>query len=266
MTHELQKKMYDRTTYDMVNELKAMFQTHAIQELFMQLNACKIYEGQSLSSHVLKMKRYINKLELLGHHMPHVLAVNTIMDTGKRNFPSYFVELKNVKQDEASNKLGLFMIELFAVAPNFSDTGKRNFPSYFVELKNGKQDEASNKLGLFMIELFAVAPNFSLCVGRNCVIFKIMHAPFIPDSLVNFLSNPSYTFVGVGVENDVQKLCGDYGIEVGRIEDIRDLAFEKFDAKELRNAGLKGLTHWVAYACVDAYLSFEIGRSLIYGD
>ena len=119
-----------------------------------------------------------------------------------------------------------------------------------------------------------------------------MYAQFIPDSLVNFLRNPSYTFAGVGVENDVQKLCGDYGIEVGRIEDLRDLAVEEFGAKELRNAGLKGLTRWVLgkeldkpkhvtmsrwdkqwltldqvqYACVDAYLSFEIGRSLICGD
>ncbi|PWA83665.1 ribonuclease H-like domain-containing protein [Artemisia annua] len=84
-----------------------------------------------------------------------------------------------------------------------------------------------------------------LCVGRNCLIYQIM-----------------------------------------------DLAVEEFGAKELRNTGLKGLTGWVLgkeldkpkhvtmsrwdeewltldqvqYACVDAYLSFEIGRSLIYGD
>lgn len=119
-----------------------------------------------------------------------------------------------------------------------------------------------------------------------------MYAPFISGWLVNFLRNPSHTFVGVGVGNDVQKLYENYGIQVGRIADLRDLAFQKFGVKELRNAGLKGLTSWVlgkefdkpiyvtmscwdqawltldqvAYACVDAYLSFEIGRSLICGD
>ncbi|GJW23711.1 Werner syndrome-like exonuclease [Tanacetum coccineum] len=131
-----------------------------------------------------------------------------------------------------------------------------------------------------------------LCVGRNCLIYQLMYTPFFPDSLINFLRNPSYTFVGVGVENDVEKLNADYGIMVGRIEDLRDLAVEEFGAKELRNAGLKGLTSWVLgkeldkpkyvtmsrwdqawltldqvqYACVDAYLSFEIGRTLICGD
>ncbi|PWA94636.1 zinc finger, CCHC-type [Artemisia annua] len=51
------------------------------QELYdtqMQLNACKMEDGQSVSSHVLKMKSFIDKLEHLGHPMPHVLAVNTI--------------------------------------------------------------------------------------------------------------------------------------------------------------------------------------------
>ncbi|GKB27178.1 hypothetical protein Tco_0866579 [Tanacetum coccineum] len=33
-------------------------------------------EGQSVSSHVLKMKSFIDKLEHLGHPWSHVLAVN----------------------------------------------------------------------------------------------------------------------------------------------------------------------------------------------
>ncbi|GJR07014.1 Werner syndrome-like exonuclease [Tanacetum coccineum] len=131
-----------------------------------------------------------------------------------------------------------------------------------------------------------------LCVGRRCLIFQIMHAPFIPKPLIKFLSNPSYTFVGVGVNNDVSKLWRDYRIGVGRTADLRPLAVQGFNANELKNAGLKGLTRWVLgkdlvkpkyvtmsrwdnewltlkrvqYACVDAFLSFEIGRSLIYGD
>nr|GEX54430.1 Werner syndrome-like exonuclease [Tanacetum cinerariifolium] len=128
-----------------------------------------------------------------------------------------------------------------------------------------------------------------LCVGRNCLIFQLIYAPYIPESLVNFLGNTSYTFVGVGVENDAEKLLVDYGIRVGRTAELTSLAVEAFGAKELKNAGLKGLTNWVLgkelvkpkiisrsrwdnawltldqvqYACVDAFLSFEIGRSLI---
>ncbi|GJW89934.1 hypothetical protein Tco_0167487 [Tanacetum coccineum] len=43
---------------------------------------CKIEEGQSVSSYVLKMKSYIDKLERIGHPMPHVLVVNTVPGYG----------------------------------------------------------------------------------------------------------------------------------------------------------------------------------------
>ena len=131
-----------------------------------------------------------------------------------------------------------------------------------------------------------------LCVGRRCLIFQIMHAHFTPKSLLKFLSNPNYIFVCVGVNNDVSKLWRDYRIKVGRTADLRALAVQAFNANELKTAGLKGLTRWVLgkdfakpkyvtmsrwdngwltlaqvqYACVDAFLSFEIGRSLINGD
>ncbi|PWA95798.1 zinc finger, CCHC-type [Artemisia annua] len=62
------------------------------QELYntqMQLNACKIEERQSLSSHVLKMKSYIDKLEHLGHPMPHVLAVNTILGSLAKSLDNF---------------------------------------------------------------------------------------------------------------------------------------------------------------------------------
>nr|GFB01353.1 zinc finger, CCHC-type [Tanacetum cinerariifolium] len=74
---EHQKEMEDRTSYDMLIELKNLFQTQASQELHEAqklLNSCKMEEDQSVSSHVLNMKSYIDRLELLGHLMPHALA------------------------------------------------------------------------------------------------------------------------------------------------------------------------------------------------
>ncbi|GJZ16338.1 hypothetical protein Tco_0552015 [Tanacetum coccineum] len=84
-THEqLQKEMDDRIAFDMIDELKNMFQTQESQEFFdtqRKLNACKIEDGQSVSFHVLKTKSCIDKLERLGHPMLHVLAVNTVFET-----------------------------------------------------------------------------------------------------------------------------------------------------------------------------------------
>ncbi|KAI9159774.1 hypothetical protein LWI28_001807 [Acer negundo] len=127
-----------------------------------------------------------------------------------------------------------------------------------------------------------------LCVGRRCLIFQLIHAPNIPRSLVNFLLNQNYTFVGVGIDKDVEKLEEDYNMRVGNTVDLRGLAAYCLEMVGLRNAGLKGLarevlgleiskpksitmSRWdyqwlsaaqIQYACVDAFVSFEIGRML----
>ncbi|KAL8227441.1 hypothetical protein R6Q59_000073 [Mikania micrantha] len=131
-----------------------------------------------------------------------------------------------------------------------------------------------------------------LCVERRCLIFQILQAPSIPQSLVNFLGNRSYTFTGVGIRNDVDKLREDYNLVVLRTADLRTLAADAFGVRELNNAGIKELTsrvlgvemnkpmsitmsRWddqlltqaqVQYACIDAFLSSEIGKILISGN
>ncbi|CAH1445560.1 unnamed protein product [Lactuca virosa] len=126
----------------------------------------------------------------------------------------------------------------------------------------------------------------------RCLIFQILHSPIIPWSLCNFLRNPSYTFTGVGIDEDVKKLTEDYFLVVATAVDLRLIAAKKYRVKELKNAGLKQLTrkvlrkemskrkavtmsNWdnrrlnpaqVQYACIDAFLSFEIGRILILGN
>ncbi|KAL6997687.1 hypothetical protein U1Q18_007813 [Sarracenia purpurea var. burkii] len=127
-----------------------------------------------------------------------------------------------------------------------------------------------------------------LCVGRRCLIFQLIHAPFIPSSLVEFLDNPMYTFVGVGVDNDADKLAQDYDLSVATTVELGPLAAQEYGVRALRYAGLKKLagqvlgkeiekprnitmSRWdnewlspaqVQYACIDAFLSFEIGRCL----
>lgn len=129
-----------------------------------------------------------------------------------------------------------------------------------------------------------------LFVSRSCLIYQLHRAMEIPEDLRNFLKNPSYTFVGVGIENDKQKLYKDYSLEVAKTADLRERAAAELTDADLRSAGLKKLakvilgkdvgneelmevrmSDWgsnplsnaqVLYACLDAYLSFEIGRQL----
>ncbi|MCL7028359.1 hypothetical protein MKW94_030783 [Papaver nudicaule] len=129
-----------------------------------------------------------------------------------------------------------------------------------------------------------------LCVGRRCLIFQIMYADKIPTSLRSFLENESLRFVGVGIGSDAYKLGGSYNTCVLKAVDLKDLAAEKYGRKELKNLGLMKLaqvvlgcgeiekpehitlSNWsqyhltreqIQYACVDAYVSFKIGKQLL---
>ncbi|XLU46893.1 Werner Syndrome-like exonuclease [Arachis ipaensis] len=129
-----------------------------------------------------------------------------------------------------------------------------------------------------------------LCIGNRCLVFQILHSPSVPQSLVDFLVNEGHTFLGVGVEEDVEKLLEDYNLNVKNFVDLRDLAENVLGESEMKRAGLKSLaervlgleiekpkrisrSRWdnawltaeqVQYACIDAFVSFEVGR-MLYG-
>ncbi|KAJ8622422.1 hypothetical protein MRB53_030951 [Persea americana] len=131
-----------------------------------------------------------------------------------------------------------------------------------------------------------------LCVGHRCLIFQLIHADVIPESLVKFLGEPDFTFVGVGIEEDVKKLENHNQLYLSRTSDLRPLAAKELGVSELKQKSLVGLATvvlgievnkpkririgpWdmkslildqVLYACIDAFLSFEIGRKLVNGN
>ncbi|GJU81633.1 hypothetical protein Tco_1283998 [Tanacetum coccineum] len=77
MTPEIQKNLEDRTAFEILQELKTMFQQQIEQELFETVkafHACKQGEGQSVSTYVLKIKAYLDQMERLGYPMSLVLG------------------------------------------------------------------------------------------------------------------------------------------------------------------------------------------------
>ncbi|GJV48998.1 zinc finger, CCHC-type containing protein [Tanacetum coccineum] len=78
MDLDIQRNLAHLGAYDMLQELKAMFSKQAEQELLQtvrEFHTCKQEEGQSVSTHVLKMKGYIDNLERLGQPVGKNLAV-----------------------------------------------------------------------------------------------------------------------------------------------------------------------------------------------
>ncbi|XP_060202965.1 protein RISC-INTERACTING CLEARING 3'-5' EXORIBONUCLEASE 2 [Lycium barbarum] len=80
-----------------------------------------------------------------------------------------------------------------------------------------------------------------------------------PDSLVSFLRNPKYTFVGVGVKNDVEILEKDHGLSMVNVVDLRGLAAFKYGKTDLRNAGFKELCKVVLWE------EYEKPKHIYYG-
>ncbi|KAL6845350.1 hypothetical protein ACP4OV_024845 [Aristida adscensionis] len=131
-----------------------------------------------------------------------------------------------------------------------------------------------------------------LCAGRRSLIFHIAHANYVPHALRRFLSRPEHRFFGVGVGGDVDRLAEDYGMEVESAVELTALAVEVLGRPELDRAGLKALaqevmgvcidkqkritlSNWAAarlsreqvqYACMDAFVSYEVGRLLLAGE
>ncbi|GJR67419.1 hypothetical protein Tco_0013484 [Tanacetum coccineum] len=122
-------------------------QVAAYQDLLAEQD--KIEEGQSVSSYVLKMKSYIKNLERLGHHMPHVLAVNTVLGSLPKSFVNFVMNYKMQGWDNKS--LG----ELHAMLK----TTEKNMPSKMlvpslhmisdggVKKSLGKRGKGSPKIG-----------------------------------------------------------------------------------------------------------------------
>ncbi|GKA89761.1 zinc finger, CCHC-type containing protein, partial [Tanacetum coccineum] len=92
MDLEIQINLAHLGTYDMLQELKAMFSKQAEQVLLQtvrEFHTCKQEEGQSISSHVLKMKGYIYNLERLGQPVGQNLAVSLILVSLNKDFASF---------------------------------------------------------------------------------------------------------------------------------------------------------------------------------
>lgn len=128
-----------------------------------------------------------------------------------------------------------------------------------------------------------------LCTDNGCLIIQMLFLDFIPEALVRFLKDPGVKLVGVGIGCDVAKLRNDHGLECGGQHELGVLAVERLEMRELKQVGLKGLamevlglslskpksistSNWacrtlgesqIRYACIDAYVSFAIGKKLL---
>ncbi|XP_016432646.1 uncharacterized protein LOC107759276 [Nicotiana tabacum] len=101
----------------------------------------------------------------------------------------------------------------------------------------------------------------------------------MPGYLAQFLSNPNFTFVGVWVEGDAEKLMCDHGLFVANTVDLNRLELLYYGEYVYGKMGLKRMAKALLgkargcyfenlsyeqfeYGAIDAFVSFEIGKKL----
>ncbi|KAF2321821.1 hypothetical protein GH714_002954 [Hevea brasiliensis] len=99
-----------------------------------------------------------------------------------------------------------------------------------------------------------------LCVGKRCLIFQLYHADDIPPSLIQFLGNKKFKFVGYWAakkyhDRDYRKL-GLKALVLDLLQKVipkpREITMSEWNAKELT-------IEQIEYACLDAFVSLELG-------
>nr|GEY82621.1 zinc finger, CCHC-type [Tanacetum cinerariifolium] len=122
MEPEIHRNLENLHAHEMLLDLKTLFAQQAPQELLQttrDFHSCKPKEGQSVSSYVLKMKGYINNLELLGHPVTLGLGVSLIL-IGLRKEYDGFVQNYNM------HSMGKTVNELHAMLKLHEQTLPKN--------------------------------------------------------------------------------------------------------------------------------------------
>ncbi|GJR33335.1 hypothetical protein Tco_1109567 [Tanacetum coccineum] len=100
MTPELHRQFENSSPYDMIRELKSMFEKQARVERFdliKTFHACKQKEGKPAGLYVLKMKGYVEKLERLGYVLPQDISVGLILNGLTSDFAGFIIREVFVK-------------------------------------------------------------------------------------------------------------------------------------------------------------------------
>ncbi|GJS63575.1 retrotransposon protein, putative, ty1-copia subclass [Tanacetum coccineum] len=142
MTPELHKQFENSSPYDMIKELKSMFEKQAGEERFnliQTFHACKQEEGKLVAAYVLQMKGYVDQLERLGHMLPQDLIVGLILNGLTKDFAGFVRNYNMHNMGKTIGELHAMLIEYEKGLPKKAET-----PQVMI-IKGGKIQKANKK-------------------------------------------------------------------------------------------------------------------------
>ncbi|GJW57775.1 retrotransposon protein, putative, ty1-copia subclass [Tanacetum coccineum] len=142
MTPELHRQFENSSPYDMIKELKAMFEKQAGVERFdliQTFHACKQEEGKPVAAYVIQMKGYVDQLERLGYVLPQDLIVGLILNGLTKDFSGFVRNYNMHNMGKTVGELHAMLIEYEKGLPKKAETPQ------VMMIKGGKIQNANKK-------------------------------------------------------------------------------------------------------------------------
>ncbi|GJS04558.1 retrotransposon protein, putative, ty1-copia subclass [Tanacetum coccineum] len=142
MTPELHRQFENSSPYDMIKELKSMFEKQAGVERFVLIqtfHACKQEEGKPVAAYVLQMKGYVDQLERLGYVLPQDLTVGLILNGLTKDFAGFVKNYNMHNMGKTIDELHAMLIEYEKGLPKKVETPQ------VMMIKSGKTHKANKK-------------------------------------------------------------------------------------------------------------------------
>ncbi|KAJ9545208.1 hypothetical protein OSB04_024915 [Centaurea solstitialis] len=168
LEYHLQAGLINTNAYDMIRQLRDMFQTQARTERYdatKAFNECKMVKGTSVSDHVMKMKRHLDHLERLGHPVPLQLATDTILNSLSEDYRPFVVNynMNNMEKTIAELHSMLKIAEL--------NMGNKNKTKDVLMVKDGgvkkKNGHTSTSKGKGPVQAIQSAPKKGKSKGKG---------------------------------------------------------------------------------------------------
>ncbi|KAK8670112.1 hypothetical protein V6N13_104873 [Hibiscus sabdariffa] len=147
MTPELQKQHENMVAYEMIQNLKEIYEGQARQERYETSKAlfqCKMSEGSPVGAHVIKMMGYIQTLEKLGFALNDELATDVILQSLPDSFNKFVL---NFNMNEINKTLPQLLGMLRTAESNMKKGGSKSVLMVRVAKEKGKKVAKSKGSG-----------------------------------------------------------------------------------------------------------------------
>nr|GEV38304.1 hypothetical protein [Tanacetum cinerariifolium] len=149
MTPELHKQFKNSSPYDMIKELKSMFEKQARVERFDLIQTFLAYKqevGKPVATYALHMKEYVNQLERLSYVLPLDLTIGLILNGLTKDFSRFERNYNMHNTRKTIGELHAMLIEYEKAKGKGKANGKGNGKQVYIPKPKNPKPSAKEQL------------------------------------------------------------------------------------------------------------------------